>query len=117
MRVILCRCDGAIPISETDWGPDVQIKLHENLCKRRAEIGPDEKLVIAGCSPNMLGRLFPDAHAEFVNVYEHVVLAGHRLSKAKELIQAAVEKLKVTPPVPTCSVPPPSWGLPAPEPL
>ena len=97
MRVLICGCNGSIKLPQLDLGTDIKIEQYDNLCKKRPEIGPDEKVVIAGCSPNLLEGLFPNTNAEFVNLHEHVVLVGHPMDKAKDLIIAAIEKMKVTP--------------------
>jgi heterodisulfide reductase subunit A-like polyferredoxin/coenzyme F420-reducing hydrogenase delta subunit len=82
-----------------DLGPDVFIEQHENMCKKKPDIGVDEKVIIAGCSPNLMETLFPGVNAEFVNLYEHVFLMGHSVEKAKDLIAAAIEKMKVITPI------------------
>ena len=99
MRVLLCICNGAIKLPKYELGPDIKIEYCDDLCKKRPKISPDEKIVIAGCSPNLLETLFPNINAEFVNLYEHIVLMGHSIDKAKDLIIAAIEKMKVTPPI------------------
>ncbi len=99
MRVLICTCKGAIKLPKLDLGPDVKIEQHEDLCKKKIAIGPKEKVVIAGCSPNLMEALFPNINAEFVNLYEHVVLVGHSMDKAQDLIIAAIEKMKVITPV------------------
>ncbi len=99
MRVLVCTCKGAIKLPKFDLGPDIKLKQYDDLCKKKVQIGPDEKVVIAGCSPNLLETLFPHINAEFVNLYEHIVLMGHSMDKAKDLIIAAVEKMKAVTPV------------------
>lgn len=101
MRILTCNCHGLIKFPELDLGPDVKIEQYDNLCKLKPEIGADEKVVIAGCSPNLLEGVFPNTNAEFVNLLEHVTLVNHSLEKAKGLIVAAVEKIKQTPSVKT----------------
>ncbi len=99
MRVLVCTCKGAIKLPKLDLGPDVTIEQHEDLCKKKMAIGAEEKVVIAGCSPSLMEGLFPNVNAEFVNLHEHVVLMGHPTEKTKDLIIAAVEKMKVVTPV------------------
>ena len=99
MRVLVCDCNGAIKLPKLDLGPDIEIEHYENMCKKRPEIAPDEKVVIAGCSPNLMEILFPNINAEFVNLYEHIVLLEHSMNKAKDLITGAVEKMKAIIPV------------------
>ncbi len=99
MRVLVCTCKGAIKLPKLDLGPDVTIEQHEDLCKKKMAIGAEEKVVIAGCSPSLMEGLFPNVNAEFVNLHEHVVLMGHPMEKTKDLIIAAVEKMKVVTPV------------------
>ena len=99
MRVLVCTCKGAIKLPKIDFGPDITVEQHEDLCKKKMAIGPDEKVVIAGCSPSLMEGLFPNVNAEFVNLHEHIVLMGHSMDKAKDLIIAAVEKMKVVTPV------------------
>ncbi len=99
MRVLICTCKGAIKLPKADFGPDIAVEQHEDLCKKKIAIGPEEKVVIAGCSPSLMEGLFPNVNAEFVNLHEHIVLMGHPMDKAKDLIIAAVEKMKVVSPV------------------
>lgn len=101
MRVLTCNCHGLIKFPELDLGPDVNIEQYENLCKMKLEIGAGETVVIAGCSPNLLEGIFPNANAEFVNLLEHITLVNHSPEKAKQLIVAAVAKMKNTVPVKT----------------
>lgn len=97
MKVLVCSCNGAIKLPQFDIGPDIEIEYYDNMCKKRPEIGSNKKVVIAGCSPNLMETLFLNVDAEFVNLYEHIVLLGHSMNKAKDLITAAVEKMKNTP--------------------
>jgi len=99
MRVLVCTCKGKIKLPKFDLGPDIKIEQHEDLCKKRLAISPEEKVVIAGCSPRLMEGLFPNVNAEFVNLHEHVVLMEHSMDKAKDLITAAVEKMKVITPI------------------
>lgn len=102
MRVLICTCHGKIKIPAIDLGPDIKIEKHPDLCmecKKDIAIGPEEKIVIAGCSPNIMENLFPTINAEFVNLHGQVTLTGHSSSKAKDLIVAAVEKMKAIIPV------------------
>jgi heterodisulfide reductase subunit A-like polyferredoxin/coenzyme F420-reducing hydrogenase delta subunit len=100
MRVLVCTCQGKIKLPPMDLGPDIEIITQEDLCKKKTAVKPDEKLVIAGCSPSLMEQLFPNANAEFVNLHEHVVLMGHSMEKARSLILAAIEKMKAVTPVP-----------------
>lgn len=99
MRVLVCTCNNKIKLPDFDLGPDINLEMHTDLCKRKAAISPDEKVVIAGCSPSLMEGLFPDVNAEFVNLHEHIVLMGHSMDKAKDLIAAAVEKIKALTPI------------------
>lgn len=99
MRVLVCTCKDKIKLPKLDLGPDIIIEEYYDLLKEKPTIGLDEKVVIAGCSPNLLETLFPNVNAEFVNLYEHVVLVGHSMDKVKDLITAAVEKMKVVTPI------------------
>ncbi|UCF71625.1 MAG: hydrogenase iron-sulfur subunit [candidate division WOR-3 bacterium] len=99
MRLFICDCRGSMKLPKIDLGTDVKIEYHSNLCTDRPQIAPDEKVVIAGCSPNLLEGIFPDVNAEFVNILEHVSLIGHPPEKAAQLISAAVAKMNVTIPV------------------
>ncbi|TET64218.1 MAG: CoB--CoM heterodisulfide reductase iron-sulfur subunit A family protein, partial [Candidatus Stahlbacteria bacterium] len=99
MRVLICNCNGAIKLPKLDMGTDIKIEYYDDMCKKRPEIAPDEKVVIAGCSPNLMEILFPNINAEFVNLYEHIVLLEHSMDKAKDLITGAVEKMKAIMPV------------------
>ncbi len=101
MRVLVCTCNGAIKIPELVLEPDIKIEQYDNLCKKRPVITSDEKVVVAGCSPNLLENIFPNVNAEFVNLHEHIVLVGHPLEKIKDLILAAIEKMKVSEPIRT----------------
>ncbi|UCG92963.1 MAG: hydrogenase iron-sulfur subunit [candidate division WOR-3 bacterium] len=99
MRVLVCTCKDKIKLTNLDLGPDVKIEQYFDLCKEKPAIDSDEKVVIAGCSPNLLETLFPNLNCEFVNLYEHIVLIGHPIEKARDLIAAAVEKMKVVTPI------------------
>ncbi len=102
MRVLICTCHGKIKLPMIAFGPDIEVEKHDDLCKmckQGISIGPEEKVVIAGCSPSVMENLFPTANAEFVNLHEHIMLMGHSVKKAKELIVAAVEKMKAITPV------------------
>ncbi len=99
MRVLVCTCKGAIKLPKLDLGPGVKIEQHEDLCKKKLAVGADEKVVIAGCSPSLMECLFPNVNAEFVNLHEHVVLMGHSMDKAKDLIRAAVAKMEAVTPI------------------
>ncbi|MEO0206337.1 MAG: hypothetical protein ABIL22_06655, partial [candidate division WOR-3 bacterium] len=97
MRLILCRCNGLIDIPDLNFGPDVKIEWYDDLCKQEIKIGSGEKVVIAGCSPSLMEDIFPDADAEFVNLKDHIFLMNHSLTKAKDLLRAAIEKTKIGP--------------------
>jgi heterodisulfide reductase subunit A len=99
IRVLICNCHGSVKLPKIDLGPDIVVEQHDNLCKVKPEFSPEEKIVIAGCSPNLLEGIYPEIDAEFVNIIEHVVLIGHPFEKAKQLIIAAVEKIKETEPI------------------
>lgn len=99
MRVLICNCKGAIKLPELDLGPDIKLEQYADMCKKRPEIVPEEKVVIAGCSPNLLETLFPNINAEFVNLYEHIVLIEHSIDKSRDLIIAAIEKMKAVTPI------------------
>jgi heterodisulfide reductase subunit A len=99
MRVVICTCKGAIKLPKMKLGPDVEIEYHDDLCTKKVAIDPDEKVVIAGCSPNLMEGLFPNVNAEFVNLHEHVVLVGHPAQKAELLLKAAIEKMRALKPV------------------
>ncbi|UCC11436.1 MAG: hydrogenase iron-sulfur subunit [candidate division WOR-3 bacterium] len=101
MRVLVCTCKGKIQLPKKDLGPNVILEQHDDLCKKKFQIKPDEKVVIAGCSPTVMEGLFPHATAEYVNLHEHVVLPGHGIEKAWDLITAAVAKLEHVTPVTT----------------
>jgi heterodisulfide reductase subunit A len=94
MRVLLCRCNGLINISDLNFGPEVKIEWYDDLCKQEIRFTPNEKVVIGGCSPSLMEGLFPDVDAEFVNLKDHIVLIGHSPNKAKELIGGAIQKAK-----------------------
>lgn len=98
MKVLICACKGKIKLPDIDFGPDIAVEIHDDLCKKHIKLSPEEKVVIGGCSPNLLEGLFPQVNAEFVNLHEHVVLIGHSMDKARDLIAAAVEKMKVITP-------------------
>lgn len=98
MRVILCRCNGLINIPDIYLGPDINIEWYDNLCQKKPAISA-EKMVIAGCTPAIMERLFPDIDAEFVNLKEQVILINHPIAKAKDLLLAAVEKVKYSAPI------------------
>jgi heterodisulfide reductase subunit A len=99
MRVLVCNCHGLIKLPELDLGPDVTIEHHDNLCKKKPEVTSDERVVIAGCSPNLLEGIFPDVDAEYVNLLEHIALVNHPKEKAVSLIVAAIRKLEGTTPI------------------
>ncbi|MGB3340600.1 MAG: hydrogenase iron-sulfur subunit [bacterium] len=102
MRVLICTCRGKIKLPAANFGADIKVEQHGDLCMTCGKdivIGPEEKIVIAGCSPSIMENLFPTINAEFVNLYEHIVLMGHSLEKAKDLIIAAVEKMRAVTPV------------------
>jgi len=99
MRVLICNCHDSIKLPKIDLGADVNIEYYDNLCKIKPQIVSDEKVVIAGCSPNLLEGLFPNINAEFVNILEHVSLVSHPPEKVVQLISAAVAKMNVTKPI------------------
>ncbi|MBE0431901.1 hydrogenase iron-sulfur subunit [candidate division WOR-3 bacterium] len=101
MRVLMCNCHNSLKLPKLKLGPDVKVEEFDDLCKTKPEIAPDEKVVIAACSPNLLEGLFPGTNAEFVNILEHVFLIGHRPEKAEQMINAAVAKMEKTRPVKT----------------
>jgi len=101
MRVLLCNCHNLIKLPKLDLGSGIQVEQFENMCKVKPPIEPDEKVVIAGCSPNLLEGIFPETNAEFVNLLEHVTLIDHPSEKAEKLIRAAIEKSKKTKPAHT----------------
>ncbi len=94
IRVLICNCHNSVKLPKLDLGPEIQVEQHDNLCNVKPQISVDEKIVIAGCSPNLLEGIYPDINAEFVNIIEHVVSIGHPFEKAKQMIIAAVEKIK-----------------------
>jgi len=99
MRVILCSCNGLMNLPDFDFGVDIKLERYDNLCQQQPQINPDEKVVIAGCSPTIMERFFPNIDAEFVNLREHVFLVSHPVSKTKDLISAAIEKVRTSVPV------------------
>ncbi|MEO0215770.1 MAG: hydrogenase iron-sulfur subunit [candidate division WOR-3 bacterium] len=105
MRLILCHCNGLISIPDLDFGPDVRIEWYNDLCKEVVKIDPEEKVVIAGCTPSLMEGLFPEIDAEFVNLKDHIFLMKHSTEKAKELLRAAIAKAKAGPGVKKKSFP------------
>lgn len=105
MRVLICNCHKSLKLPKLELGPDVRIEEYNDLCKIRPEIAPDEKIVIAACSPNLLEGPFGAANAEFVNILEHVFLVGHGPEKAAQMIRAAVARMEATRPVKTKTFP------------
>jgi len=101
MRVLICNCHNLTKAPKLDLGADIKVEYYDNLCKIKPEINTDERVVIAGCSPNLLEGIFPNVDAEFVNLLEHVTLVNHSEEKAKDLIIAAVRKIEETTPVKT----------------
>ncbi|MGD9380521.1 MAG: FAD-dependent oxidoreductase, partial [candidate division WOR-3 bacterium] len=101
MRVMICSCHNLIQLPKLELGPDIKVEQFDNLCKMKPAIDPEEKVVIAGCSPNLMEGIFPGLNAEFVNLLEHVALVGHPGENAAQLINAAVHKLEETKPVKT----------------
>jgi len=101
MRVLICNCHNLIKTPKLDLGEDIKIEYHDNLCKVKPEISAGERVVIAGCSPNLLEGIFPNVDAEYVNLLEHVTLVNHSEKKAKDLIVAAVRKIEETKPIKT----------------
>lgn len=99
IRVLICNCHGSVKVPKIDLGPDIIVEQHDNLCRIRPDISPEDKIVIAGCSPNLLEGIYPEIDAEYVNIIEHVVSIGHPFEKAKQMIVAAVEKIKETEPI------------------
>lgn len=97
MRLILCHCNGLINISDLNFGPDIKIEWYNDLCKESIKFEPNEKVVIAGCSPSLMEGLFPDVDAEFVNLKDHIFLINHSLEKAKDILKGAIEKVKAGP--------------------
>ncbi len=97
MRLILCTCHGLINLPDIDFGPEIKIERYKDLCHDKISVSADEKVVIAGCSINLMEGLFPDVDAEFVNLKDHVFLLKHSSDKAIQLLRAAIEKLKVSP--------------------
>ena len=96
MRVLICSCHNLIRLPKLDLGPDIEVEHYDNLCKVKPQIASDEKVVIGGCSPNLLEGIFPHINAEFVNLLEHITLINHPTEKAAQLILAAVQKSKET---------------------
>ncbi len=105
MRIIVCNCHNSMKLPKLDLGPDATVEYLDDLCRTRPKISPEETVVIAGCSPNLLEGLFPGINAEYVNILEHVFVPGHPAEKAVQLIMAAVEKMKNTKPVKTKTFP------------
>lgn len=101
MRILICNCHKSLRLPKIELGPDIKVEEFDDLCKMRPAIAPDEKIVVAACSPNLLEGLFDAANAEFVNILEHVFLVGHGPDKAAEMIRAAVARLEATRPVKT----------------
>ena len=101
IRVLMCNCHNSVTLPDLDLGAEVKVERFEDLCKHKPTIAAEEKVVIAGCSPNLLEGIFPEANAEFVNIFELVLHVGHSLEKAKRMIAAAVEKIKETEPIKT----------------
>ncbi|MEO0136289.1 MAG: hydrogenase iron-sulfur subunit [candidate division WOR-3 bacterium] len=97
MKLILCRCNGLINLPDLNLGPEIKIEWYDNLCNGNITVEPEEKTVIAGCSPSLLESLFPDIDAEFVNLKDHVFLINHPPEKAVELLLGAIAKLKTGP--------------------
>ncbi|MCX7994817.1 MAG: hydrogenase iron-sulfur subunit [candidate division WOR-3 bacterium] len=94
MRLILCHCNGLINMPDLDFGHDVKIEWYDDLCKQEVKISPDEKVVVAGCSPSIMEGIFPDVDAEFINLKDHIFLMKHSLDKARTLIKAGIKKAK-----------------------
>ncbi|UCD04901.1 MAG: hydrogenase iron-sulfur subunit [candidate division WOR-3 bacterium] len=99
IRVLICNCHGSVKLPKLEFGPDTIVEQHDNLCNVKPKISAEDKVVIAGCSPNLLEGIYPEINAEFVNIFEHIALIGHPAEKANALIAAAIEKAKHTEPI------------------
>jgi heterodisulfide reductase subunit A len=101
MRVLLCTCHNLIEMPKLYLQPDIKVEYYDDLCKNPPEIAVNERVVIAGCSPNLLEGIFPNVDAEYVNLLEHVSLVGHSKEKAADMIAAAIRKIEKTKPIKT----------------
>jgi heterodisulfide reductase subunit A len=106
MELFICSCRGEIEIPEkTDFGSDVTVHVESNLCseegreKVRRQLKNGSGLILAGCSPRIMEKLFPDCEAETVNIREQAHFVGHGWAKMKDLIQGAVDKVRVSKPI------------------
>lgn len=103
MELFICNCRGEIPLPEViDFGRDVTVHVESWLCseegktKIESKLKEDSKFIIAGCSPRILEKFFPDHKPEIVNIREQAHFVGHGWEKMKDLIQGAIEKARVS---------------------
>lgn len=106
MELFICSCRGEIQIpEEIDFGPDVAIHVESNLCSEQGrekvqhQLKDNSGLILAGCSPRIMEKFFSDCGAEIVNIREQAHFVGHGWTKMKDLIQGAVNKVRVSKPV------------------
>lgn len=106
MELFVCNCRGEIKIpEELDFGRDVTVHIESSLCSEEdrarveSKLKEGSKLIIAGCSPRIVEKFFSDYQPEIVNIREQAHFIGHGWEKMKELIQGAVEKVRVSKPL------------------
>jgi heterodisulfide reductase subunit A len=103
IKVFVCDCRDEVKIPEKlDFGDDVKIYRNTYLCSSEGvkEIekvfDPEDRIIIAGCTPRIAERFFSEYEPEFVNIREQVAWVGHDCNKIKDLITGAVNKAKAS---------------------
>ena len=106
MKLFICNCHGQMEIpQELDFGEDVTVHVESALCtekgKKRVEsiLNHDEKMVVAGCSPRIVEKFLSEYEPEIVNIREQAFFVGHGWSKMRNLIEGAIQKVRVSKPV------------------
>ncbi|HID32092.1 MAG TPA: hydrogenase iron-sulfur subunit [bacterium (Candidatus Stahlbacteria)] len=104
MKAFICSCQKRIRLPKIK-SDRVEIRYYDDLCSPeglkfvKENVGKDEPIMIAGCSPMVAERYFSDLHPVYVNIREQASYLNHPQEKVKDLIQAGLSRLGATGPV------------------
>jgi len=105
MQLFICNCNGEIEVpADLDFGRDVEVHVESALCSDEGtarvvqRLKENSRVIFAGCSPRIVEKFYRDYDPEVVNIREQAHFVGHGWEKMRDLIQGAVQKMRVSKP-------------------
>jgi len=97
-KVFICTCKNEIILpNELDFGEETTIIEDINskdTIEKIKKAALNSRVILAGPSPRIMEKHFPEGNIEFVNIREHVSWVGHKPDKIISLISGAIAKQK-----------------------